>query len=124
MPPGKCVTRKREFTFHAPIIHALSKNNDGVTCCGYAVFICACHEREFRNPRSPYSTGRFFVEGIMTATVTENRIGDSLAALVAIANAAHRIGDTYLERSAKRELQERFGIKVTFARKRDKECAR
>ena len=38
----------------------------------------------------------------------------SPAALVAIIRAARMVGDTELERAAKRELSERFRIKLTF----------
>ena len=41
---------------------------------------------------------------------------DSPAALVAIVVAARKAGDRELERAAKRELQERFGVKIGFAR--------
>jgi hypothetical protein len=35
--------------------------------------------------------------------------------LLAIANAAHRVGDRDLERAARRLLREQFGIEVSFA---------
>jgi hypothetical protein len=38
-----------------------------------------------------------------------------MTALVAIIRAARLSGDRELERSAKRELSERFGVKLTFA---------
>lgn len=38
------------------------------------------------------------------------------AELVAIARAANAIGDKELERIAKRELREKFGITIAFAR--------
>lgn len=46
------------------------------------------------------------------------RCADSPAALVAIARAAHEVGDRELERAAKRELLDRFGVVLTFARRK------
>lgn len=46
-----------------------------------------------------------------------NANNKSPAELVAIANAAHRIGDRELERTAKRELKDRFDIEIRFGRK-------
>lgn len=48
----------------------------------------------------------------MTQTQNSDR---SPAALVAIIRAARMAGDKDLERAAKQELSERFGIKLTFA---------
>ena len=42
----------------------------------------------------------------------------SPAELVAIARAAHIVGDRDLERSAKHELLEQFGIEIKFQRAR------
>jgi len=47
---------------------------------------------------------------------------DSPAALVAIARAARLAGDRYLERAARQQLQERYGIRLVFDRR--KEAAR
>jgi hypothetical protein len=44
---------------------------------------------------------------------------ESPPALVAIANAAHLAGDRSLERAARRELLERYGIEVKFRRDRE-----
>ena len=44
--------------------------------------------------------------------------GDSPATLVAIIVAARRAGDRELERETRRKLEERFGVKVNFARER------
>lgn len=51
----------------------------------------------------------------MTAT---NEASDSPATLVAIARAAHVVGDRELESVAKRQLSERFGIEISFAKER------
>jgi hypothetical protein len=48
---------------------------------------------------------------------TENdRRTDSPATLVAIVVAARRARDRELEREARRQLEERFGVRLTFAR--------
>jgi hypothetical protein len=44
---------------------------------------------------------------------------DSPAALVAIARAARQAGDRDLERAARGQLSERFGITISFARRRE-----
>ena len=54
-------------------------------------------------------------------------INNSPAELVAIIRAARLCSDRELERSAKRELSERFGIKLTFAndpslKRREESC--
>ena len=41
---------------------------------------------------------------------------DSPSTLVAIAVAARRVGDRELEKDARRKLEERFGVKLAFAR--------
>ena len=41
---------------------------------------------------------------------------DNPEALVAIARAAHVAGDKYLERAARRQLADVFGIRVSFPR--------
>lgn len=47
--------------------------------------------------------------------MTQNQSSDrSPAALVAIIRAARMAGDRDLEKAAKQELSERFGIKLTF----------
>ena len=43
---------------------------------------------------------------------------ESPATLVAIIVAARRAGDRELEREARHKLQERFGVKLSFARDR------
>jgi hypothetical protein len=45
-----------------------------------------------------------------------DRRSDSPATLVAIIVAARRAGDRELEREARRQLEERFGVRLTFAR--------
>lgn len=47
----------------------------------------------------------------------ETKCADSPAALVAIICAAHAVGDRDLERAAKQELVERFGIALRFPRR-------
>jgi hypothetical protein len=42
--------------------------------------------------------------------------GPATATLVQIVVAARRAGDRELERQARRELQERHGVKISFAR--------
>lgn len=44
---------------------------------------------------------------------------NSPAALVAIAKAARQAGDRDLERAARRQLQERHGIRITFDRHKE-----
>ena len=43
---------------------------------------------------------------------------ESPSTLVAIAVAARRAGDRELEKDARRKLEERFGVKMNFARER------
>ena len=45
---------------------------------------------------------------------------DSIAALVAIARAAHLAKDRALERAARRKLAEAYGVDVTFRREMPK----
>jgi hypothetical protein len=45
-----------------------------------------------------------------------DRRSDSPATLVAIIVAARRAGDRELEREARQQLEERFGVRLTFAR--------
>ncbi len=45
------------------------------------------------------------------------------AALVAVAKAAHTMGDRRLERAAKRLLREQHGIIISFRRPREKQEA-
>jgi hypothetical protein len=45
-----------------------------------------------------------------------DRIGDSPAALVAIARAAHVTGDRDLERAARNALIDQWGIRIVFTR--------
>lgn len=47
----------------------------------------------------------------------------SPAELTAILVAAHRAGDAALERSARRELQERFNLRISFGRESRREVA-
>lgn len=54
--------------------------------------------------------------------MSNHELGKSPAELVAIANAAHRIGDKQLEQSAKRELKSRFDIEIKFGRKVKREA--
>jgi hypothetical protein len=55
----------------------------------------------------------------------EQSASESPATLVAIIVAARRAGDRELERDARRCLEERFGVRLTFARDCDrKEVAR
>lgn len=44
----------------------------------------------------------------------QEHLNDSPSSLVAIIRAAHMAGDKRLERAARRELDERFGIKLTI----------
>ena len=46
---------------------------------------------------------------------------ESPAELTAILVAAHKVGDRELERAARRELEERYGIQISFARGRTRE---
>ena len=48
----------------------------------------------------------------------ETKCADSPAALVAIVRAARLSGDRDLEREARRELAERFGIRLSFEQDR------
>jgi hypothetical protein len=52
----------------------------------------------------------------MTATDESMPCAESLAALVAIARAAHISGDRSLARAARRELLDRYGIDLSFRR--------
>jgi hypothetical protein len=45
-----------------------------------------------------------------------NNRGDSPATLVAIIVAARQVGDRELERETRRQLEERFRVKLSFAR--------
>ena len=47
--------------------------------------------------------------------MTTQETKPAVATLVAIVVAARRAGDRELERQARRELQERYSIKLTFA---------
>jgi hypothetical protein len=49
---------------------------------------------------------------------------ESPATLVAIIVAARRAGDRELERDARRQLQERFGVRLSFVRETDSEEVR
>jgi hypothetical protein len=49
----------------------------------------------------------------------ERGAGESPATLVAIIVAARRAGDRELERDARRQLEERFRVKLSFVRDRD-----
>jgi hypothetical protein len=48
----------------------------------------------------------------------EQGTSESPATLVAIIVAARRAGDRELERDARRKLEDRFGVKLNFARDR------
>lgn len=52
-----------------------------------------------------------------------NRTTDSPQSLVAIIRAAHLAGDRSLERAARSELRERFGMDVSFVKRRHAEAA-
>jgi hypothetical protein len=56
--------------------------------------------------------------------MSQSSTSDSPASLVAIARAARLCGDRELERAAKRELKERFGIELTFTRQQTHEVKR
>lgn len=51
---------------------------------------------------------------IKSASTRPRRKLDSPETLVAIAHAAHAVGDACLEQSAKRSLHEQFGITIKF----------
>jgi hypothetical protein len=53
-----------------------------------------------------------------STTTLERDYPDGAAALVVIARAARIAGDKTLERAARRELIEKYGIELTFRRKR------
>lgn len=55
--------------------------------------------------------------------MTQTHPSDSPATLVAIARAARLCGDRELERHAKQQLRERFGITIKFERERQREEA-
>jgi hypothetical protein len=54
--------------------------------------------------------------------MSQQSSNDSPASLVAIARAARLCGDRELERAAKRELRERFGIELSFSKKKPNEA--
>lgn len=50
-------------------------------------------------------------------TIAEKQIASDPTTLVAIARAAHQNGDRDLERTARRELEQRHGIAIRFIQK-------
>lgn len=54
--------------------------------------------------------------GLFGVTIMRSTEQEGPSTLVAILVAARRAGDRALEKDARRKLEERFGVKLTFAR--------
>lgn len=59
----------------------------------------------------------FFVSAIKEPDMTQQAHTDSPATLFAIIVAAHRVGNRELEREMRRQLEQRFQVKLSFVRK-------